>query len=71
MKTSGIRPTASTIIDDQVDALWDLLEAVEALHYPHEEGDRCTECGQTTPCRTIQSAKLARIRIEVATCQSG
>jgi hypothetical protein len=63
----AIRPTASTINDDQVDALWDGLDEAYAAHYPHEEGDWCTECRQRTPCRTVQILQAAFIKIESAT----
>jgi hypothetical protein len=62
----AIRPTASTINDDQVDALFEGLERIYKSHYPHEEGDRCTECEQHTPCRTVEMIRLTWVRVEAA-----
>jgi hypothetical protein len=56
------RPTASTVTDDQLDALWDALDQIEALHYEVPEysslGDitpsgNCV-CGESGPCPTLQ-----------------
>lgn len=62
-----IRPTASSINDDQVDLLFEGLEEVLAAHYPHKEGDWCTECRQATPCRTVRMVQATFIKIEAVT----
>jgi hypothetical protein len=62
----AIRPTANTVNDNQLDALFDGLEQVFKEHYPHEEGDRCTECHQRTPCRTVETIRLTWMRVEAA-----
>lgn len=54
------RPTASTITDDQLDALWDALAQIEGVHQPdgkpedYEYGEvPCGECGYAA-CETSQ-----------------
>jgi len=55
------RPTASTITDDQLDALWKALEQIEKLHSPipveepsGEYVPTCPEDGEYTPCTTLR-----------------
>lgn len=66
MTDPAIRPTADTITDDMVDALWEGVDYLRREHYPHEPGDRCTECGQNTPCRTVRVIDRIYERIEEA-----
>jgi hypothetical protein len=56
------RPTASTITDDQLDALWDCLDQVDALHReaplysdlgPPDPSGYCV-CGESGPCTTMK-----------------
>lgn len=70
------RPTASTITDDQLDALWDALDQIEALHYEVPEygdlGDmnpsgNCA-CGEPGPCTTLTIISRQRSKALESTC---
>jgi hypothetical protein len=59
-----MRPMASDITDDQLDALWAGLDLVEERHRPKDydftdagavqEVGYCIECGRPSPCPTIR-----------------
>lgn len=51
------RPTASTITDDQLDALWDALDLLEALHQGHD-------------CETLTLISRQRSRALETPCRS-
>ena len=63
-----IRPTASTITDDQLDALYEGLERLEGLHKPFEDefggfyASTCIECGENAPCNTVKTIREIRQR---------
>lgn len=71
------RPTASTITDDQLDALWDALDQIEALHVeaplydsdgvPYPSGN-CV-CGEAGPCTTLKIVYRQRARALEAPCR--
>lgn len=70
------RPTASTITDDQLDALWDALDQIDALHYEEVEygslGDmnfsgNCV-CGEPGPCITMKIISRQRSRAMEPIC---
>lgn len=60
------RPTASTITDDQLDALWDALDQIEDAH--PARGDYCDTCGGKTPCYTLRIISRQRSHILESTC---
>lgn len=69
------RPTASTITDDQLDALWDALDQVEALHYevpdpldPISPSGNCV-CGEPGPCTTMKIISRQRSRALESPCR--
>lgn len=70
------RPTASTITDDQLDALWDALDQIETLHTRVEEGNydsgepyrACIHCGWLIPCPTVQIISRQRSLALEPTC---
>lgn len=64
MSDPAIRPTADSITDDVVDALWEFLEGVEALHNAHKQDGVCMQCMTSGECLTAQLAALCRVRIE-------
>lgn len=69
------RPTASTITDDQLDALWDALDQIEALHYEVPEysalGDMSPSgncaCGEPGPCPTLTIISRQRSKAQEPT----
>jgi hypothetical protein len=70
------RPTASTITDDQLDALWDALDQIEALHHEAPEYDgygqpspsgNCV-CGEPGPCTTLKIISRQRSIALESTC---
>ncbi len=66
------RPTASTITDDQLDALWKALDEVEKRHSRVEFGNydsgepyrACPHCGWLSPCPTLQIIARQRRIVE-------
>lgn len=65
------RPTASTITDDQVDALWDALDQVEAYHAEVLHGryaGSCRICGCPAPCPTVNIISRQRSLALEPTC---
>jgi hypothetical protein len=56
------RPTASTINDDQLDAVFEGLDLLEEIHRPTELGT-CFTCGRFSPCETEQIIVSTRQRI--------
>jgi hypothetical protein len=60
------RPTASTITDDQLDALWDALDQIEALHSDY--AGYCRMCGGLHPCLTIEIISRQRSLALESTC---
>jgi hypothetical protein len=60
------RPTASSVNDDQVDALFEGLERLFVVHHPNAEEGRCTECGQRTPCSTVETIRRTWTKVEAA-----
>lgn len=65
--------TASTITDDQVDALTETLDLLESLHYAagrpedYDSGRApCAEDGDDHPCKTIEIISRQRSKIEEA-----
>lgn len=65
-----MRLSASSVNDDQMDALQEAVDGVYDMHYPHTPGDRCTECGQPTPCRTVRLISRQRSKIQESSCRS-
>ncbi len=63
------RLTADEVTDDHMDVLQDTLDEVYDMHYPHDEGDWCTECHQRTPCRTVRLISRQRSKIQEFRCR--
>lgn len=68
-----IRPTASTINDNQLDALWAALDELEVLHQHHilngvREAEFCAQCGHLAPCPTAQIISRQRSVIQESPC---
>lgn len=56
------RVTADSVIDDQIDAMYEALIRLDQLHLRGEDRNLCGECGKTFPCDTrevIQQMKAA------------
>lgn len=65
------RPTASTITDDQLDALWTALDEVDALHFEHFRDGKpmgWCNCGHSCPCPTVKIISRQRSRALESAC---
>lgn len=70
------RPTASTITDNQLEALWDALDQIEALHYEAPMYDMSGDmnpsgdcvCGEPGPCTTMKIISRQRSIASESAC---